>query len=270
MIKFDSVSFSYDDERQILDNINIAIEKGEWVAVIGSNGSGKSTFARLINGLLLPTTGKVTVDDMATDDEKQLQKIRQKVAFVFQNPDNQLVASTVEDDVAFGPENLSVPPAEIAKRVEQALKLTGLEKYAKTPVYDLSGGEKQRVAIAGALAMASSYIVLDEPTSMLDPVLRRQVLQVLHQLHSEMGMGLIYITNVMEEVYLADRVIVLDKGAFIMQGTPSEVFAERERLLQIGLGIPSAQEICLRLFALGLLERNDLYDIEEIAAQLCR
>ncbi|MBQ9992865.1 MAG: energy-coupling factor transporter ATPase [Firmicutes bacterium] len=270
MINFDSVSFSYDEGRQILSDINISIEKGEWVAVIGSNGSGKSTFARLINGLLLPTSGKVLVDEMDTAEEKQLQQIRQKVAFVFQNPDNQLVASTVEDDVAFGPENLSVPPAEIAERVRLALKMTGLEKYAKTPVYDLSGGEKQRVAIAGALAMASSYIVLDEPTSMLDPVLRCQVLQVLQQLHREMGMGLIYITNVMDEVYLADRVIVLNKGNFIMQGTPTEIFSQREKLIEIGLGIPSAQEICLRLFDMGLLERNDLYNVEEIAAELCK
>ena len=270
MISFDSVCFSYEEGRQILNNINIELKKGEWVAVIGSNGSGKSTFARMINGLLLPVSGEVKVEGLVTADENSLQQIRQKVAFVFQNPDNQIVAATVEDDIAFGPENLSLPPAEISKRVYEALKMTGLEQYAKTPVYELSGGEKQRVAIAGALAMASSYIVLDEPTSMLDPILRRQVLNVLQKLHQTMGMGLIYITNVMEEVYLADRVIVLNKGNLVMEGTPAEIFAQKEKLQKMGLGLPEAQEICSRLFELGLIKRNDLHDVKEIAEALCK
>lgn len=270
MIDFKDVCFSYEDGRQILNKLNISFNKGEWTAIIGANGSGKSTMARLINGLLLPSSGEVLVDGMSTADAGHLKQIRQQVAFVFQNPDNQLVASVVEDDVAFGPENLSIPPKEIEQRVARALQLTGLEKYAQTPVYDLSGGEKQRVAIAGALAMASQYIILDEPTSMLDPLLRKQVLSVLQELYTQMGMALIYITNVMEEVYLADRVIVLGKGEVIMQGSPAEVFAQGDRLRALGLGIPTAQELCLKLYQMDMLPRKDLYSVEEIAAHLCR
>ena len=272
MLSFDAVSFSYTAEQSLLKEISFNINRGQWTAVIGANGSGKSTIARLMNGLLLPVSGRVNVDGMDTLIPAQIPSIRRKISFVFQNPDNQLVATTVEDDIAFGPENLALPPAEIAERVERALQITGLTPLRYLPVYELSGGEKQRVAIAGALAMSSDYLVLDEPTSMLDPSLRAQVLSTLKTLHADLGMGIIYITNVMEEVLLAERVLILSEGRIVKDSTPAEIFSDSVLLSSLGLDIPEINRLTDKLHRVGILsaeEKKNIRSIDELAGVLC-
>jgi len=265
MIKAEHISFRYGAEAPlVLRDINIEIPSGQWLAIIGANGSGKSTLARHFNGLLLPESGVVLVDGLNTAQEAELIPARQKVAFVFQNPDNQLVATSVEDDIVFGPENLGLPPSEIGRRLEEALAITGLtEKRHKAP-HLLSGGEKQRVAIAGALAMRSAYMVLDEPTSMLDPQLRLSVIGTLQQLHQTMGMGLIYVTNIMEEALLAQRVVVLHEGRLIKDGAPAEIFSDHQWLREHQLALPPVCHIASLLAAAGFPELAGSLSVEEL------
>ena len=265
MIEIRDLTFSYATDCQpALQDICLDIHQGEWLAVIGANGSGKSTLARQLNGLLLPCSGQVTVDGFDTADQASLLKARELVAFVFQNPDNQLIATSVEDDIAFGPENLGLSPEEITRRVDQALAITGLtDKRHKAP-HLLSGGEKQRVAIAGALAMVSRYLVLDEPTSMLDPGLRLSVLETLRKLHQQWGMGIIYVTNIMEEAVLADRIIVLDHGKLIKDGKPAEIFADNHWLSELGLAMPQICHLAARLVDNGHLQVAGALDGEQL------
>lgn len=246
------------------------IPKGEWLAVVGPNGSGKSTLARQLNGLLIPKLGTVVVDGMDTQDPAAVWEIRQKVAFVFQNPDNQLVASSVEEDVAFGPENLGLPPAEIAARVEEALQVTGMEEYRDFPPHLLSGGQKQRVAIAGALAMHSQYLVLDEATAMLDPQGRSEVLGTLCRLNRDLGMTMIYITHFMEEAALATRLVVMNEGKLYTAGSPKEVFGRPELLNRIGLDVPEVSLLAARLKARGLIRSGGIISLDEMVDTLCQ
>jgi len=262
MIEIKEVSFYYEEDGPaVLHDINLAIPHGQWLAIIGPNGSGKSTLARHLNGLLLPAAGQVLVDGLDSQNQKELWQLRERVAFVFQNPDNQLVATSVEDDIAFGPENLCLSPEEISRRVEDALAITNLAELRKKPPHLLSGGEKQRVAIAGALAMSSRYLVLDEPTSMLDPRLRLSVIETLQHLHRELGLGIIYVTNIMEEVFLAQRVVVLDQGHLIADSTPGEIFTLPD-FIRLGLEQP---DIC-RLG--GMLGLPGVSSVTELAVEL--
>ncbi|MDR2711748.1 MAG: energy-coupling factor transporter ATPase [Clostridiales bacterium] len=252
MIEVEGVSFAYEEGGPtILHDINLTIPQGQWLAIIGPNGSGKSTLARHLNGLLLPAAGRVLVEGLDSRNQEELWQLREQVAFVFQNPDNQLVATTVEDDIAFGPENLGLSPQEITRRVEDALAITNLADLRKKPPHLLSGGEKQRVAIAGALAMASRYLVLDEPTSMLDPSLRLSVIETLQYLHKELGLGIIYVTNIMEEAYLAQRVIILEQGHLIAEGAPKEIFALPD-FTRLGLEQPDVYRLGARLGLTGV------------------
>lgn len=257
-IKFDNVSFRYEnaeDEPQLplaLKNINVTVNKGELVAVLGHNGSGKSTFAKLTNAILIPESGKVTVLGMDTSDENLKYEIRRKVGMVFQNPDNQIVATIVEDDVAFGPENLGVDPAEIRKRVDCSLKAVEMYDKRLAEPHNLSGGQKQRVAIAGILAMETDGIVFDEPTAMLDPRGRQAVMDTILKINKEQGKTVMYITHFMDEAVLADRVIVINNGEVMTDGTPQEVFSDVERLKKVGLDVPQARELQFRLMQNGM------------------
>jgi len=230
-----------------LNGINVGIKKGEFVAVLGHNGSGKSTFAKHINCLLQPTSGMVWVNGISTADEETIWDIRQSVGMVFQNPDNQIIATIVEEDVAFGPENLGIPPSEIRKRVDEALATVGMSEFAGNPPHHLSGGQKQRVAIAGILAMRPDIIVLDESTAMLDPNGRKEVMKVVKQLNEEEGITIVFITHYMDEAALADRVIVVADGKIVIEGTPAEVFSQIDELKAIGLDVPQAAEIVHKL-----------------------
>lgn len=250
IIKFDNVSFSYDDietdegkvPEYAIRNLDFSVRSGECIAVLGHNGSGKSTLAKLCNGILVPDEGFVTVFGMDTDTEEELMSIRQHVGMVFQNPDNQIVATIVEEDVAFGPENLGVPPEETRKRVYDALEAVDMLEYRKQPPHKLSGGQKQRVAIAGILAMNPECIIFDESTAMLDPRGRREVMDTIGKLHGEMGKTVVYITHYMEEAVMADRVVVMESGSVISDGTPYEVFSDIEKIRKVGLDVPQATE----------------------------
>lgn len=235
-----------------LKDISLKIHKGEFVAIIGTNGSGKSTLARHLNALMLPTKGTVSVEGMLTSDMEYLWDIRQRVGMVFQNPDNQLVAAVVEEDVAFGPENLGVPTEEIITRVDYALERVGMTDYRKQAPSMLSGGQKQRVAIAGVLAMKPDCIVLDEPTAMLDPKGRQEVMETIHELNEKEGITIVLITHFMEEAVTADHIIVIDKGTLQMEGSPKEVFSQVEKLTEIGLDVPIPADLAYRLKKKGL------------------
>ena len=263
--------YSLDGGRQVaaLRGVDLTIDRGEFVAVIGPNGSGKSTLARHLNGLLLPTAGKVWVDGLQTSDTRNLWAVRQQVGMVFQNPDNQLVASTVEEDVAFGPENRALPPGEIRRRVDEALDIVGLADCATHPAQMLSGGQRQRVAIAGALATRPACIVFDEPTSMLDPPGRRQVLKTIRQLNTERGITVVLITQSMDEAAIARLVLVMQAGHIVMRGPPEIVFERRERLQALGLGLPVAVEIAHYLRDQGLSLPSGLLTVEQLARALC-
>ncbi len=252
-----------------LQDVNLTIERGEFVAIIGPNGSGKSTLARHFNGLLLPTTGQVWVDGLSTSDPRHLQAVRQRVGMVFQNPDNQLVASTVEEDVAFGPENLALPPEEIHRRVEEALNIVGLADYRTHPPQMLSGGQKQLVAIAGALATRPACLVLDEPTAMLDPAGRRQIQSTIHRLNAEEALTIVLITQSMDEAAFARRVLVLHEGRIVMDGTPEEIFEQGERLQVLGLDLPPAVEVAHRLRDRGITLPVGILTVEALARALC-
>ena len=256
-ISIQNVRFSYDDIEETknpvyaVDGVSLEFEKGGFTAVIGHNGCGKSTLAKHLNAMLLPDSGKVYVDGDDTSDENKTYDIREKVGLVLQNPDNQLVASIVEEDVAFGPENLGIEPAEIRTRVDNALKAVGMYDYRMHAPYKLSGGQKQRIAIAGVLAIEPQCIVLDEPTAMLDPSGRTEVMNTLIKLNREMGITVILITHFMEEAVLADRVVVMDGGKVLTQGTPDEVFSQVELLKKHRLDVPQAAELAFRLKGRG-------------------
>ncbi len=254
-ISVQNVSFRYnlaENDRQILDDISFSIKKGEFVALLGHNGSGKSTIAKLLNALLIPQKGKVYIDGMDTADESLTYEVRSKVGLVLQNPDNQLVASIVEEDVAFGPENLGIPSGEIRERVDDALKAVEMYEHRLKAPYKLSGGQKQRVAIAGIIAMKPDCIVLDEPTAMLDPKGRNEVLQTIKKLNKENGITVVMITHYMEEAVQADKVFVIDRGRMLISGTAREVFSQVELLKKHRLDVPQATELCHKLRACGV------------------
>jgi len=255
IIEFNNVTFIYDaddEEAQVqaypaLTNVSLAINKGEFVAVLGHNGSGKSTLAKLCNAILEPTKGTVTVKGIVPDTEEKADEIRRIVGMVFQNPDNQIVATIVEDDVAFGPENLGIEPSEIRRRVDDALKCVNMYDFRHREPHKLSGGQKQRVAIAGVIAMQTECSVLDEPTAMLDPMGRDEVMQTVKRLNKEMGITVVLVTHFMDEAVQADRVIVMDGGRPVMDGTPKEVFTQVEKLRSCGLDVPQSTELCHNL-----------------------
>ncbi len=252
IIKTDNLHFTYQgDEKETLHGVNLEIEEGTFVAILGHNGSGKSTLAKLFNGILLPTEGRVLVDGIDTTHEDKLLQVRAAVGLVFQNPDNQIVANVVEDDVAFAPENLGVDPAEIRRRVDAALKTVGMYEYRLHAPHLLSGGQKQRVAIAGVLAMQPKCIVLDEPTAMLDPVGRREVVSTVTRLCREEGITVVLITHHMSECVGADRLVVMSEGNVIADGTPREVFSQVELLRSEGLSVPTTTELIYDLDAAG-------------------
>ncbi len=252
-----------------LKDVTAQIRKGEFTAIIGTNGSGKSTLARHLNALLIPTEGELEVEGMLTSDESCTWKIRQKVGMVFQNPDNQLVAAVVEEDVAFGPENLGIAPEEIGKRVELALKKVGMTAFKDRAPSKLSGGQKQRIAIAGVLAMHPDCIVLDEPTAMLDPKGRAEVMETIHELNRKEGITIVLITHFMEEAVTADHVLVIDQGVLKMEGTAREVFSRADELTEIGLDIPIPADLARRLRQKGLPLSKDCMTDEELGEVLC-
>jgi len=268
-----NVSHTFETEEgksfEALKNITAQISKGGFTAIIGTNGSGKSTLARHLNALLLPTEGELLVDGMNTSDESAVWKIRQKVGMVFQNPDNQLVAAIVEEDVAFGSENLGVPPEEIRERVEQALEKVGMTAYRGQAPSMLSGGQKQRIAIAGVLAMQPDCIVLDEPTAMLDPKGRAEVMATIHELNEKEGITIVLITHFMEEAVTADRVMVIDRGVLQMDGTAREVFSQADKLTEIGLDVPVAADLSRRLRKAGMAVSENCMTDEELGEALC-
>lgn len=245
-IRVDNVSFSYDDNR-VLNNISLSVQEGEFVALLGHNGCGKSTMAKLFNVLLSPQSGTVTIDGITAETEDDIYEIRSRVGLVLQNPDNQLVATVVEEDVAFGPENLGVPPQEIRRRVDSALKAVDMYEYRSHAPHKLSGGQKQRVAIAGIIAMEPRCIVLDEPTAMLDPKGRQEVMDTIRHLNKSMGITIVLITHYMDEAVQADRVIVMDKGSILTQGTPRQVFSKTELLKEHSLDVPQSVELMYTL-----------------------
>ena len=255
-IEVQNVRFSYDtesvDSREVLHGINLSIEAGEFVALLGHNGCGKSTMAKLFNGMLLPTSGSVLVDGIDTQDEARQFEVRSRVGLVQQNPDNQLVAGVVEEDVAFGPENLGVPPLEIRKRVDEALKAVDMYEYREHAPHKLSGGQKQRVAIAGIIAMETRCIVLDEPTAMLDPRGRVEVMETIQRLNREKQITIVLITHYMDEAVQAGRVVVMDEGEILTDGSPREVFSDVEFLKRHDLDVPQATELVYRLAAAGI------------------
>ncbi len=271
MIEVKNVSFSYEREdktTQVLKNMNLTVNKGEFLVILGRNGSGKSTLAKLLNAVLIPDEGRVTVMGMDTKDETHLFDIRAHVGMVFQNPDNQIVATVVEEDVAFAPENLGVPTEEIKKRVEESLKAVGMSKYRRHAPHMLSGGQKQRVAIAGVLAMEPQCIVLDEPTAMLDPIGRQEVMKTVSKLNRERGMTAVLITHHMEEAVGADRVVVVHNGEIVRTGTPREIFSKVEEIKELGLAVPQATELAHELIGQGVNIRGDVLTEEELLEEL--
>lgn len=258
------------NEVSALNGINLDIPESEFIAIIGANGSGKSTLARHLNALLLPTAGKCIVDGLDTIEEKNLWNIRQHVGMVFQNPDNQIVAAIVAEDVAFGPENVGVPGSEIKGRVDRALAAVGMTEYAGHAPHLLSGGQKQRVAIAGVLALEPRVIVLDEPTAMLDPQGRREIVRTVKQLNREKGITIVYITHYMTEALEADRVVVMEKGNIRFSGTPHEVFSRVDELEKVGLEAPLAAKIANELRKSGVKIPEEIITDEELAEVLCR
>ena len=252
-----------------LKDVTAQIKKGEFTAIIGPNGSGKSTLARHLNALLLPTEGELIVEGMRTSDAGRVWDIRQKVGMVFQNPDNQLVAAVVEEDVAFGPENLGVPPEEIRERVDLALEKVGMTSYRKQAPSMLSGGQKQRVAIAGVLAMKPDCIVLDEPTAMLDPKGRKEVMDTIHELNKKEGITIVLITHFMEEAVTADHILVIDKCVLKMEGTPREIFSQADKVTEIGLDVPVPADLARRLRKKGMAVSEKCMTDEELGEALC-
>lgn len=277
MIEIKDLSFSYktedidglQEENVVLSGLNLSIKEGEFIAVLGHNGSGKSTLAKLLNGILTPTSGDCTVDGINTKDQNKLMEIRSRVGMVFQNPDNQMVAAVVEDDVAFAPENLGVEPAEIRKRVDECLKTVGMYEFRRHQPSRLSGGQKQRVAIASVLAMQPKYIILDEPTAMLDPKGREEVISTVKKLNRQQGVTVVLITHYMEEAAQADRVVVIDKGKLVLDNTAREVFKNIGMLKEIGLDVPQVTELAYELRKAGF-DVPHVLNTDECVAAICR
>ena len=268
IIKTENLHFEYTNDEtggkfSVLGGIDMEINRGEFLAVLGHNGSGKSTLAKHFNAILVPTSGKVWIEGYDTSDESVTFDIRRRVGMVFQNPDNQMVANIVEEDVAFAPENLGVPPEEIRRRVDSALEAVGMSAFKKHAPHMLSGGQKQRIAIAGVLAMQPDIIVLDEPTAMLDPSGRREILDAVKKLNREQGMTVVLITHYMDEAVQADRVVVIDNGRIKMDGKPTEVFPQVEQLKALGLDVPQATELIYRLNRAGVKLNPQVLDSEE-------
>lgn len=253
-----------------LNNINLTIKPGEFVAIIGPNGSGKSTLAKLFNGIFLPTKGDIFVNGLNTKDKDKIWEIRQKAGMVFQNPDNQIVATIVEEDVAFGPENLGIPPKEIRQRIDEALRTVELTEFANKAPHLLSGGQKQRVAIAGILAMKPDCIILDEPTAMLDPVGRKEVISTVNKLNKQEGKTVVLITHFMQEAVCADRVLVMEKGRIVMEGKPREIFSQVEELKKHGLDVPQVTELANLLSKENVPLPRDILTVDEMVDCLCQ
>lgn len=271
-VEFTNVSFSYgenESRKEVLKNFTLSIKQGSFVALLGRNGSGKSTCARLINGLLTPSEGTVKVFDLETSKKSNLFEIRKRAGMVFQNPDNQQIASIVEDDVAFGPENIGLAREEIARRIDYALKVTDTEALRHQEVARLSGGQKQRVAIAGAIALGPDILILDEATSMLDPKGRKEVMEVVRSLNREKGLTVIDITHYMDEAVEADEVCVMGDGVILAQGTPQEVFAKRDIIKKCGLELPVSARIADELIARGLPLPQGILKKEDLSEKLC-
>lgn len=277
IIQTDKLCYAYEDENgqkiPVLHDISLTVGRGEYVAVLGHNGSGKSTLAKLLNLILTPDSGKITIagreitDPSLTEDE--LYEVRRSIGMVFQNPDNQLVATIVEEDVAFGPENLGVPSEEIRRRVDEALAMVGMQKYARHEPHRLSGGQKQRIAIAGIIAMLPDCIIFDESTAMLDPIGRRDVLRIIDSLNRERGITVLTITHYMNEAALADRVLVLNDGRLYMEGTPAEIFAHPEELTAIGLDVPQCSDLLHTLRGRGFDIPGDGLTVDACADAIC-
>lgn len=279
IVKAENLVFEYikrdedgnvDGINRAVDNVNIEVEPGQFIAIVGHNGSGKSTFARHINALLLPTEGAVYVAGKDTSEEENLWEIRQTAGMVFQNPDNQIVGTIVEEDVGFGPENLGVPTAEIWERVDRALESVGMSAYREYSPGKLSGGQKQRVAIAGVVAMRPKCIIMDEPTAMLDPIGRREVLDTVLELNRRENVTVILITHYMNEIVNADKVFVMDKGRVVMEGTPREIFRQADKLEKIRLEVPQATELAHRLAKAGIPVNTGVLTAEELVEEICR
>lgn len=274
MIQCNDIYYEYikdnGESKIALNGVNLKVEKGEFLVILGHNGSGKSTLAKHFNALHIPSSGKVLVDGLDTSDEENTWEIRKRVGMVFQNPDNQIVATIVEEDVAFGPENLGVPPKEIRARVDEALKKVHMYEYRKHGPHLLSGGQKQRIAIAGILAMKTECIVFDEPTAMLDPFGRKEVINTIIELNKKFGITIVLITHFMEEAVNADRVIVLDKGNIINEGTPREVFSHVKTMKDIGLDVPQVTELAYELQKEGINIGTDIINLDEMVNTLCQ
>lgn len=275
MIRIENLIFEYtvgDEDDQIvraIDDISLNIEKGSFTAVIGRNGSGKSTLAKNLNGLLLPSGGTVYVKNWDTGDDDHIWDVRQTAGMVFQNPDNQLVSSIVEDDVAFGPENLGVEPEEIRRRVDKALDSVKMGKYRKKSPHFLSGGQKQRIAIAGVIAMKPECIIFDEPTAMLDPRGREDIMAIIRELHEE-GITVILITHFMDEAVQADRVVIMDRGHILLDGTPEQVFSQEETIREASLDLPLAVELAGKLRKRGIRIPKEIITIEGLVEFVCQ
>jgi energy-coupling factor transport system ATP-binding protein len=274
-IQCQAVYFEYEDNenevgRIALNGVDLDIDKGEFIAILGHNGSGKSTLAKHFNALLLPSEGKIYVDGLDTVKEENLWNIRSSAGMVFQNPDNQLVATIVEEDVAFGPENLGIESEEIRKRVDESLKKVGMYKYKNHAPHLLSGGQKQRVAIAGILAMRTKCIIFDEPTAMLDPSGRKEVIETIKNINRQYGITIILITHYMEEAAEADRIVIMDSGNVVMQGNPKEVFSKVPKMKNLGLDVPQVTELSYLLSKNGIKIRTDLIKIDEMVDALCQ
>lgn len=274
IIEIKDLIYEYKNEEnegvQALKNVSLNIKQGEFLVVIGHNGSGKSTMAKHINALLLPSGGKVYVNELDTADEKNTWFIRQTAGMVFQNPDNQIVATVVEEDVAFGPENLGVHSKEIRSRVDEALKAVGMYDFRKKGPHLLSGGQKQRIAIAGVIAMKPKCIILDEPTAMLDPSGRKEVMETIRRLNREEGITIVHITHYMDEAVDADRVIVMEAGNQVLEGTPKEVFQQVEILKRLGLDVPQVTELAFQLKKNGIEISPDILTVDEMVVHLCQ
>ena len=288
MVKSEGLTFTYMEEteegqtgaemKKALDGVDLSIRKGQMIVILGHNGSGKSTFAKMLNALLKPTSGSLWVDGFDTSDDEMLWNVRQSAGMIFQNPDNQMIASIVEEDVAFGPENLGVDPPLIRQRVDEALEAVGMASYAKASPAHLSGGQQQRIAIAGILAIKPDLIVLDEPTAMLDPRGRAEVMKTLQKLNKEDNITIVHITHYMEEAAMADYLYVIDQGKVALSGTPREVFSQVERMKELGLDVPPVTELAYRLQdpvmqeklkARGIEIPGDILTVEEMVEALC-
>ncbi len=270
MISAQDITFAYGEEedKTAIDSLTMSVNKGEFVAVLGANGCGKSTLAKHFNAVLLPQKGTVYVQNINTKDEARLIELRQKVGMVFQNPDNQIVATIVEEDVAFALENLGVEPNEVRKRVDEAMNMSGIYKHRLKAPHKLSGGQKQRVAIAGVIAMRPNCLVLDEATAMLDPIGREKVMSTVKKLNKDYNITVVHITHYMEEATLADRVIVMNKGKIVMEGTPKQVFSNVNKVREYHLDVPQAAELCAQLTQAGIPMKSDIIDVEECAKEI--